>query len=402
MEVTIDRLPRSRVKIHATLDETDLGPFLTAARAELGRQVTVRGFRPGKAPDSLVAQKAGSGRLLSKLVDHALAESLAAAAQEHDLTVIESPKYSLEKLCEITADGALKTGTTMRYVAEADVAPAVIVGDYHRLGVTPAPLIAVTDETVNAVLKELAQSRAIFVPVTRESRLGDQVEIDFQGKLNGIPEKRLASQHYPIIIGRGVMIPSFEDHLVRRRAGDNFSFEATFPKNYHTPDLAGQKVIFDVSVHSVAASQIPPIDDSLARDLGRANLDQLKKSLRDEQTLMFAQRAKEANEAATLEAFLKLVQVDVPASLVERELDRQVKVMREQATRYGLLFDDYLRHLKKTPVTLRQELQPSAEKGVKIGLGLSEVVKRENITDQQHAGQKAVERLMNLALNNGQ
>lgn len=397
MNSKIEKLPSSRVKISITAQKDDLAHAAEHALSHVTSQVAVKGFRPGKAPKPMLVAQVGKGRILSELVDHALPEFLQKTAQENKLAIIETPKYTLEKLCELDDNGLLKADTKLIFSAEADVAPEITVGDYRKLKVKPTKQEQVTEAVINETLNQLAERRAEYKPTDLPATKGDKVEIDFRGKRNGIPEERLTSQNHPIILGSQTMIPGFEDSLIGKKAGEKASFEITFPKDYHTKDLASEKVVFDVTVHRVLGKKQPVIDDAFAESFGHKKIDALKNAIQEEREFTFAGQAKQATEAAVLDAFEPIIKAELPLSLIEREIDRQVEAMREQAKMYGLSFDHYLEHIKKTEEELRNELRPTAEKAVKIGLGLSDVVAREKLESAENQGVAAIAKLVEIA-----
>ncbi len=401
MESKLEKLKNSRIKVVVKAVASDLEHALEHALAHTTAHAAVKGFRPGKAPKPLLIQTVGKGRILSELVDHAIPELLDAVVREHKISLIETPSYTLEKLCELNDEGSFKAGTTLEFTAEADYAPAVKVGDYTTIKIKPAKAEEATDKTVTDVLDQLLDRRATFEAVERSAKEGDRVEIDFTGKRNGIPEDRLASKNHPIIIGSKTMIPGFEEQLLGKKAGDRFSFEITFPADYHAKDMANEKVIFDIKIHQVAEKKQPKLDEAFAKEFGHSTVEELKSAIKQEREFAFAEKAKETDQETTLEAFLKLIEVDVPQSLIERELDRQIDTMREQVTMLGMNFDHYLDHLKKTEEQLREEMRPTAEKAVTIGLGLGEVVEREGLERDKNAGQAAIERLVEIATQTG-
>lgn len=400
MNSKVEKLKNSRVKFNIKADAKDLAHAAEHALHHLTANVQIKGFRAGKAPMHLLVHQVSKGRILSELVDHAIPEFLTQVAEKEKIVLIEAPAYTLDKLCEIEDDGSLKKGTTLEFTAEADYAPDVKVGDYKKIKIKQAKLKVADNKIVDEVLNQLIDRRAEYAKVERAAKKGDRVEIDFAGKRGGIPEERLASAHYPVVLGSGAMIPGFEDELVGKKAGEKFSFEITFPKDYHAKDLQSQKVVFDIIVHSVEEKKLPPIDDAFAKEFGRESLDDLKKAIKEEREFAFAQEVKQEDEAATLEAFLPLVTVELPQSLVDREVDRQMDTLREQTKMYGLSFDQYLEHLKKTEEELRTSMRESAEKAVQIGLGLGEVAKAEGLDKKENAGYAAIEKLVDIAKGN--
>ncbi len=397
MESKVEKLKHSRAKFTITATVKDLEHSVTHVLEHATANVAIKGFRPGKAPKSMLIQSIGKGRLLSEIVDHALPEFLQQAATKHTIPLIEAPAYTLDKLMELKEDGSLKEGTELIFTAEADYAPDVTVGDYSKIKIKPAKVEAVTDKVIDETLNELADRRAAFTKVDRAAEKGDKVEIDFAGKHKGIPQDRLASKNYPVVLGTGTMIPGFEDELIGKKAGQSFAFEITFPKDYHAKDLAGEKVVFDITVHSVEEKKLPEFDDAFAKQFGYKTLAELKEAIKQDRELAHGEQAKQKDEEAVLEAFLPLVKTDLPESLIERELDRQMDQLRDQVKSIGADFGHYLQHLKKTEEELRQELRPQAEKAVKAGLGLGEVVKREKLTNDKNAGFAAIEKLIEIA-----
>lgn len=397
MELKVEKLKNSRAKFSIKANAKNLEHAAEHAFTHVTAHATVKGFRPGKAPRPLLVQAVSKGRILSELVDHALPELLEEAAKKENLILIEAPSYSLEKLCELNDDGTPKSDTSLEFSAEADYAPDIQVGDYHKIKIKPTKVEPVTDKEIDEILTGLVDRRATFEKVARAAKKDDRVEIDFTGKRNGIPEDRLASKHHPIIIGSNVMIPGFEDQLIGKKVGDTTTFEITFPKDYHAKDLANQKVVFEVLVHEVSEKKLPEINDGFAKELGKKNVAELREAIKQEQEFTKAEQAKEADQSATLEAFLPLVKGEIPKSLIEREIDRQVDTLRQQAATYGLKFENYLEHIKKTEEELREEMRPTAEKAVIIGLGLGEVVEKEGLKHDQNAGQAAIEKLVEIA-----
>lgn len=397
MELKTEKLKNSRVKFIIKADAADLAHAAEHAFAHVTSHTAVKGFRPGKAPKPLLVQNVGKGRILSELVDHALPELLVEASEKEKISIIEQPHYTLDKLCELKDDGSLADGTTLEFSAEADFAPDVTVGDYKKIKVKGAEPKAVSDKDVDETLERIADQRATYTEVKRAAKDGDRVELDFAGKRNGIPEGRLASKNYPLVIGSGTMIPGFEDEVKGKKADDTHTFEITFPADYHAKDLANQKVTFEVVIHKVEEKKLPDFDDAFAEDFGHKTIAELRDAIKTDIEMRNAQEAKGANESAVLDEFLKVVTVEAPQSLIERETDRQLESMRRQVMMSGMHFDHYLEHLKKTEEELREEFRPSAEKAVNIGLGLGEVVKAEGLDKEKDPGLAAIEKLVDIA-----
>lgn len=397
MQVNIEHLKHSRIKATIAAPASTMAKAADTVFEHLASHTALKGFRAGKAPRHMLASAIGSPRLLSGIMDEVLPEMLEKALSESSITIIEQPHYDIQTLPELDSEGRIKPDSELVFTAEADTLPTVTVGDYRKLKVKPAAPKQADDKTVKEVLNQLAEQQVSYRPVERAAKKDDRVEIDFTGKRNGLIEERMSSKHHPVVIGSEVMIPGFEDRLIGHKAGDSFSFEITFPKDYRAKDLAGSPAVFEVRVHEVAERIAPEVTDEFAKQFGQQSVSELKDAIKREQQESFEAEAKRETENKVIDDFLKLVKVDVPESLVRRELERQLDALRHQVSGYGLNFNDYLSHLKKTEEQLVEEMRPSAEKAVTVGLGLGEVVKREEIKSGDDAGAKAIEKLVEIA-----
>lgn len=396
MKTKIEKLPHSRVKMTITAEPFDLKPALIHALEHVTSRVTIKGFRPGKAPIGLRLACVGQEAVLRELIDHALPDFVASAAKKEKLTLIEMPRYTVEKLPSITDAGQLAAESRLVFTAEMDVAPSVAVGDYTKLKVKAIKPSEVTAKALDDMIADLARQGAPWAAMARPSQTGDRMTIAFVGKRNGLPDPRLKSDDYPIILGTNVMIPGFEAELLGKKAGDKTTFALSFPADYHTQDLAGQTATFEVEVKFVEDKIVPTLDDSFAKTFGHDSMKKLQAAVADERQRISEQQAKETTQKSVLDAFEKLVKVDLPRSLVERELDRHVAELKTRIESQGFSFERYVEHLKKTPEQLRGELRPVAAKAVTIGLGLGEVAKREELKGPD-PGRAAIDRLVKLA-----
>lgn len=395
MKTKIEHLKHSRIKATITLVPADMTQAAEDAYTNLSKHIAIKGFRPGKAPKQMNVASIGDGRLLGAILDDVLPMYLEQVINEEKCVIIDSPTYDVTKAPELDDEG-LPT-SELEFTAEVDILPEVTVADYSKIKVKAEKAKEVTDKSIEEILGQLAESRSHFAPVDRAAKKDDRVEVDFVGKRNGLIEERLGSKRHPIIIGSNVMIPGFEDQLIGHKADDKFSFEIEFPKDYRSTDLAGQKAVFEITVYEVAEKHLPELDDKFAEQFGHKTLTVLKTAIGEEQKKDFEAEAKLETENKTVDEFIKLVKVDVPNSLVEREIDRQVSDMKKQIEAYGMKFADYLTHLKKSEEEIRTQMRPNAEKAVKIGLGLGEVVKREKIKQGESAGSEALAKLVEIA-----
>ncbi|MDP1619527.1 MAG: trigger factor, partial [bacterium] len=272
----IKKLPKSLIEFEVTIAWADWEKYLDQAAAEVSEELKFPGFRPGKAPRNLVEQKVGVGVLLNNAAEKAVQKSYASFVTQEKLDVIGSPKIEVEEL-------AVEKDLT--YKVAVAVMPAVAVKDGYKKEIkkineefAKKPVEA-TEEEIKNELDQLANSRVKLVTVNRAVAKNDSAEIDFSVSVDGKVIEGGESKNHPLVIGRGVFIPGFEDNLIGMQAGEEKEFELAFPADYHKKDLAGKNATFKVKVNLVQERQTPAVDDDFAKSLGSfENLEALKKN----------------------------------------------------------------------------------------------------------------------------
>lgn len=220
----------------------------------------------------------------------------------------------------------------------------------------------------------------------RPAQLGDTVDIDYAGYLDGVAFEGGTAENYSLELGSGQFIPGFEDQLVGSAAGDEVKVNVTFPEEYHAENLAGKPVVFEVKVHAVKTKEIPEINDDFAAE--KSNFDTLDEYKADIKTKLAENREKSAKVTTENEAVDKAVanaEMDVPECMIERRIDSQVRRYEQMLAQNGIPFDKYLEMTGSDIQTMRDQLRPECEKSVKAVLVLEAIVKAEGIkaTDAQ-------------------
>jgi len=366
--------------------------FFSRAYNKLAAGAEVKGFRKGMAPRTLTIAAIGENRLNSEILDLALKETYLAALKQENIIPVSSPKVSIKMLKDLTVDTA-----ELEYETETDILPEVKIGDYKKLDIKIARQgnleIKATDEEINQVISHLRRQKAQFKDIARHLKEGDRAEINFEGFERGVKIENLSSKNYPVILGSKVLIPDFEKNLLGLKKGDKKDFDLLIS----APGAgAGQKKVdFKVEVLQTQEVILPKLDDELAKNFGKANLSEFKKAIGDDVIHQKKKARKKELENQILEALLKITEIELPESLVEQEIDRQLNDLRGKISAMGMTLEKYLESLKKTSEEIRNDLRPQAEKTIKIGLALGEVVKAEKIDPQdKEAGRRAIDKLI--------
>lgn len=372
MEISVSQLPHARVKVIVTLSPAEMDPFLDAAAARISQQLKIEGFRPGKAPRQLVEQRVGVMEVYKEAIDALVQKTYPQAVVQKDLRVVGSPEINVEKLAP---------GNPVVYNAEVALLPTVQLGDLRSTKIDHQP-VSITLEEIDHTFDELRRMQAKEVLHDKVAETGDKLEINLQVFLDNVPVEGGSSQKLPIELGAGMFIPGFEEKVAGMKANDEREFSLTFPKEYHDKKLADKEATFKVKAMAVYKIDRPAADDAFAKSVGKfQTIAELKKKLEENLRADKENKERQRHEIAVLEAAVeKTTFSEIPAVMVEHELDRMVEELEQSLQQQGGSFEDYLQHIKKSKEDLRQEWQAPAEKRVKTALLIAEVISQEKIT----------------------
>lgn len=332
---------------------------------------SVPGFRKGKAPMHIVTKYYGEGVLYDDAIDFAANPAYLAAIAEHGVTPVSRPELDVQSISR--EDG-------MKFTVQITVKPDVELGQY--IGVEAVmPEYPVTDADVERDLTRTQERNARLVPVEgRGIETGDTANIDYEGLKDGVPFDGGTGASYDLKIGSNTFIPGFEDALIGKTAGEEFELPITFPEDYNHAELAGQAVVFNVKVNEVKFRELPLLDDEFAKDVSEFDtLEDYKASIRAKLEESAASRAKGAFEDNVVKAVVEKTTIDVPAAMIDSEIDQMVNEQSQQMRYQGFELEQYLGYIGQTIETFRDQLRDSAEARVRTSLVLEAIAAKEDI-----------------------
>ncbi len=360
MKTTLKRLPKSQVQLLITVPQPQMVEFFARAYERLAPSVSIKGFRPGVAPKTMVLERIGIDRYTQEAVNLAIIDSYYQAIHQEKLVPLHQPAVAMH---EYGVDSQL------RYDATVDVLPTVDPGAYQKLKVQlPTESTTATDDEVQTVLKRLRLQAATFTDVDRPAQTGDRIEITFTGKVKGVVQDDLTSQHYPIVIGETPIIPGFAQALVGLKKGESKPFKLTVNK---------RPVEFLVDALEVQSVTLPELDAAFAKNFGHDTVEALTDALKQGIEAEQQEQLRRKQETAVLEALRQSIKLELPQSLVHQEIDRRIQSIREQL---GVTFDTFLQKRYEGQLEqLRTSLSDEAERSVASGLILGEIAQREGL-----------------------
>lgn len=351
-----------RMTVQVPADQVD--QEIDSRLKSLAESVRLDGFRPGKVPLRVVKQRFGrqvEQEVASELINSSFQEALT----QENLKPAGGPQFEPKPL---------KLGEGLEYTAEFEVMPEFEPADMSDIELEK-PVAEVQDADIDAMLEKLRQQRATWETVDREAKEGDQVTIDFQGSIDGEVFEGGSGENMPIELGSGRMIAGFEEGLVGAKAGEERVLDLTFPEDYHKQDLAGKPVQFKVTIQSVAEAKLPELDEDFVKTLGvqDGNLDSLKAEVRKNMERELDNAIKAVTKQRAFNAMLEKNQVEVPASMVNEEVERLANEMYQSmgGNSQGINLP-------------RDIFKEKAERRVSLGLIINEIYRHNNMTvDQQ-------------------
>ena len=360
----------NQATITVEIDKELMEKGVNAAYLKQRKMIAIPGFRKGKAPRKMIETMYGAHVFYEDGLEEIFPEVYKAAVLDQDIKAIGRPSLT---------DMQISEDNIVTLVLTTDVYPEVILGQYKGLEVEKAA-VEVSDAQVQAELDRMAQNVASTEEVEKAAEMGDTANIDFEGFDNGVAFEGGKGENFDLKLGSGSFVPGFEEQIVGMTAGEEKDIDITFPEDYHA-DLAGKAVVFHVKLNKVTVTNVPALDDEFAKDVSEfETLEELKADIRAKALENAEKNAASAFENACVEKAAELTTVEMPAALIESELDNQMERFAYQLQMSGYSMDQYAKMMGGDVNTMRNAFRPTAEKQAKINVTLTKIIETEGIT----------------------
>ncbi len=361
----------NRVELEIEVDATTFEAAVDAAYRKDIQNISIPGFRKGKAPRSLVEKMYGEGMFYETAVNEVYPAAL-------DEAIRESGYEYVEDKIDFDVQSVGKDG--LKFTAVITVKPEVELGEYKGLKATKK-VAAVTDEDVDAELKMLQERNSRMVSVDdRAAQMGDSVTFDFKGFVDGVAFEGGKAENHSLVLGSGQFIPGFEDQLVGKKIDEECDVNVTFPEEYHAAELAGKPAVFKCKIHEIQMKELPELNDDFAKDV--SDFDTLDELKADSKTKLEERRAAAADEEVSeqlVDGLLGILTADIPAAMFENAIEESVRDFEYRLQSQGLSLDKYMEFTGGDKAAFREGFREQAEKKVKMRLILEKIAKEENI-----------------------
>ena len=370
MNVKSNERNGNQATIVVEIDKELMESGVQKAYLKARKNIMIPGFRKGKAPRKMIEAMYGAHVFYEDGLEEIFPDVYEFAVVKQDVKAVGRP--SLTDM-DISEDGVVTITLT------TDVYPEVTLGEYKGLKVEKAEA-TVTDEQVQAELDRMAKNVASTETVERPAEMGDTANIDFEGSYNGVPFEGGKGDNYDLVLGSKSFVPGFEEQIVGMSAGEEKDIDITFPEDYKD-DLAGKDVVFHIKVNKITVTNLPTLDDEFAKDVSEFDtLDALKEDIRAKALETAKKQIDGAFEQACVDMAAENATVDMPASLIEAELDNQMERFAYQLQMSGYSVEQYAKMMGGDLSNLRQAFRPAAEKQAKTNVVLTKIIETEGIT----------------------
>ena len=371
MERKVTKLEHCHTEVLVNVDKDLWKKAQDKAFKKLAENITIDGFRKGKAPLNMVKSRIDQGKLYNEAINETLNPVYQEILKEEKIIPMARPSFEVTKL----SDDELELKVVIVTAPEAEL------GKYtgHAIGKETA---SVADEEVDASIDELRKQNATIAPKEGQAALGDIVVIDFEGSVDGVPFEGGKAENHELELGSHSFIEGFEDQLVGSSAGIEVDIKVKFPDNYGPEEIAGKDAVFHVKVNEVKQKILPDLDDEFVKELNMANVEnvlQLKEARKDQ----LLKQKETANKRAYLDKLFEEIRkeskFDIPEEILAEETENRKKDLSNRLAQSGLDIEQYLVITRMNEEDLNNQLKVEAQKGLESWLILDTVGKKENI-----------------------
>lgn len=383
MSTTVEKIASNKVKLSFDIDSAKFDEAMGKAYLKVRNQVTIPGFRKGKAPRKMIENMYGEGVFYDEAFELIFDEVYGPAVDENKIEVVDRPEIEIQEI------GA---GKNLKFTCEVFVKPDVTLGEYKGVSVKKKTTV-VTDVEVDARVEEERNKQATEIQVEdRAVAEGDTVNLDYAGTVDGVAFAGGTAQDQTLKIGSGSFIPGFEEQMIGMNIGEEKDLQVTFPEKYHAEELAGKAAVFHVKVNSITETQLPALDDDFAKDISEFDtLEEYKADIRAKLEAQAAERDNNNFTNAVIEKVLENATVEIPEAMIERQIDSMMRDFEYRLMGNGLKLDDFLKYTGSDMKAFRENYRGQAEKSVKAHLVLEAIEKAEAIDATQEQIDKQLE-----------
>ncbi|MGI6052880.1 MAG: trigger factor [Bilifractor sp.] len=383
MSVSVENLEHNMAKMTVEVPAEDFEKAIQNVYLRQKKNITIPGFRKGKAPRKLIEKMYGEGIFFEDAANDLLPGAYSDAAKESGLDIVSTPEINVTQLGK---------DQPFIFTAEVAVRPDVTLGQYKGVEVLKTDT-TVTDEDLDNRIKQEQQknSRTITLEDDQAAEKDDTLTLDYEGKIDGEAFEGGTAKDQRLKLGSNTFIPGFEDQLIGVKTGETKEVKVTFPEDYHAEDLKGKDAVFTCTVHKIERTELPEVDDEFAADAGFDNLDAYKEDLKKQLQNEKDEAAKQARRDNGLSKAASNATIDIPEAMINTRADEMVDNFARRLQSQGMSFEQYMKYTGADRNTMREQVKPQAKIQIRNELVLGKIADVENIEVSDDELQKEIE-----------
>ena len=371
MSVKVEKLEHNMAKLTIEAPAEDLEKAIEKAYQKQKNQITIPGFRKGKAPRVMIEKMYGKEVFYEEAANSIIPDAYEKAYDECGEDIVSTPKIEVSQL---------EAGKPFIFTAEVALKPEVELGKYKGVKVDKVDT-EVTDAEVDEAIEKERERNARSISVdNRPVQDKDNIILDFEGFVDGVAFQGGKGENYPLTIGLGQFIPGFEDQLIGKNIGEECDVNVTFPEDYQADELKGKAAVFKCTVKEIKEKQLPDLDDEFASEVSEFDtLDEYKADVKKNLTEKKEADAKNAKEDAAIQAIIEDSKMDIPEAMLQTQQRQMMDDFAQRIQMQGLSFDQYMKFTGTDAKGLLEQVKPQAEQLIKSRLVLEAIAAKENL-----------------------
>ena len=369
--VSTNKIDATKYELIINVDAEGFEKALQEAYLKARKHININGFRKGKAPRKMIEQLYGDNVFFEDAVNLLVNTDVAPIVEETDYELIASPDIEVTSVNK--ADG-------VEFKVTITTKPEVEISDYKGIEIEKT-VKAITDEDVNNQIEALRERNGRLVTIEdRAAENGDIAVIDFEGFKDGVAFEGGKDTNYELALGSNTFIPGFEEQIVGKKTGEEFTINVTFPENYQMEEIAGQPCEFKIKLNEIKAKELPELDDEFVKDATEFDtLDELKADIKAKLEERASKNAEVEADNKLYESLIDKMTADIPEVMYESKIDEMVRDFEMRLSQQGLNLEMYLTYTNMDIVAFRKTFEDQAQKQVKVRLALEKIAELENV-----------------------
>ena len=371
MSLQVEKLEHNMAKLTIEVSAAEFEKALEDAFLKNKNKISVPGFRKGKVPRQMVEKMYGPEIFYEDAANALIPDAYSKALDECEEDIVSSPEIDVTQI---------EKGKSFIFTATVALKPEVKLGKYKGVKVEAAE-VTVTDEEVDAKIEKERENNARTIEVTdRPVKDGDMTVLDFEGFVDGVAFDGGKGENYPLTIGSGAFIPGFEEQLVGAEIGKEVEVNVTFPEDYQAEELKGKAAVFKCTIKEIKEKELPALDDEFASEVSEFDtLEEYKKDVKETLTIEKEKAARDAKEAAVIDAIIADSDMDIPEAMVTTQQKQMIDEFAQRMQMQGLSMEQYFQFTGATLDKMMEQVKPQAETRIKSRLVLEAVAAKEGI-----------------------